>query len=133
MALVQDDHMVQAFAADTPGEAFHIGVLPGTPRGDHDLFDAHIVDLLVKWCAIYTIAIPPQIACDLIPGKGLDHLLRGPLRCRVLGDVEVHDAASLVGEDHQDEEHHVRHGGHHKEVHRDHVLDMVAEKGLPRW
>jgi hypothetical protein len=31
MSLVQDDDMVQAFTADTPDQAFDIGVLPGTP------------------------------------------------------------------------------------------------------
>ena len=39
MSLVQDDDMVQAFTADTPDQAFDIGVLPGTPGGDHDFFD----------------------------------------------------------------------------------------------
>jgi len=35
MSLVQDDDMVQDHA-DTPDQAFDIGVLPGTPGGDHD-------------------------------------------------------------------------------------------------
>ena len=34
MSLVQDDHVVQAFATDTPDEALHIGILPRTPWGD---------------------------------------------------------------------------------------------------
>ena len=35
MALVQDDHVIQAFAADTPDEPLDVGVLPRTPGGDH--------------------------------------------------------------------------------------------------
>ena len=31
MALVQDDHVIQAFTADTPDEPFDIGVLPRIP------------------------------------------------------------------------------------------------------
>jgi hypothetical protein len=30
MSLVQDDHVVQAFAADTPAQPFDVGVLPGS-------------------------------------------------------------------------------------------------------
>jgi hypothetical protein len=39
MSLVQDDHVVQAVAADTPNQPFDVGVLPRTPRRDEHLFD----------------------------------------------------------------------------------------------
>src|SRR5918996_3447337 len=38
MSLVQDDHVVQAFAADTSDQPFDVWVLPRTPGGDHDFF-----------------------------------------------------------------------------------------------
>ena len=48
MLLVQDDHVVQAFGADTPDEPFDVGVLPRTPWGDHDFFDPHVPHSLPK-------------------------------------------------------------------------------------
>jgi len=42
MSLIGDDDMVQAFTADTLDQAFDIGILLGTPGGDHDFFDSHI-------------------------------------------------------------------------------------------
>ena len=42
MALVQDDHVVQAFAADAANEPFHVGILPWALGGDEDLFDPHV-------------------------------------------------------------------------------------------
>src|SRR6266576_5819102 len=38
MPLVQDDHVVQAFAADAPDQPFDVGVLPRTPWGNQHFF-----------------------------------------------------------------------------------------------
>ena len=48
MALVQDDHVVQALATDTPDESLDIGVLPRTPGGDQDFLDPHMPHPLPK-------------------------------------------------------------------------------------
>jgi hypothetical protein len=34
MSLVQDDHVIEAVAADTPDEPFDVWILPRTPGGD---------------------------------------------------------------------------------------------------
>jgi len=39
MALMQDDHVIQALATNAPDEPLHRGVLPRTPRGDEDFFN----------------------------------------------------------------------------------------------
>jgi hypothetical protein len=39
MSLVQDHHMIQAVAAETPNEPLHVGILPRTPRSDQYFFD----------------------------------------------------------------------------------------------
>jgi hypothetical protein len=44
MSLVQDNHVVQAFAADAPDQPFDVGGLPWTPWGNQDFLDAHIAD-----------------------------------------------------------------------------------------
>jgi hypothetical protein len=80
MPCIQHDDVIQTFAAETANEPFDVGLLPRAPRGNDDFFDAHVVDPLAKWCIIDAIAIPQQIARCLIPGKGLNHLLRRPLR-----------------------------------------------------
>jgi hypothetical protein len=38
-ALVQDNYVVQAFAADTPDQPLHIGILPWALGGDEDVFE----------------------------------------------------------------------------------------------
>ena len=48
MLFVQHDHVVETLATDAPDDPLTVGVLPGTVRGDRDLFDAHGLDSLLK-------------------------------------------------------------------------------------
>ena len=57
MQLVQHDHVVQAFTADTPNEPSDIGVLPRTPGSDDDFFDPHMPHPLPKRGAIDAVPI----------------------------------------------------------------------------
>ena len=55
------------------------------------------------------------------------------VHCRrgMFGDVEMHDTAPFVGQDHQDEEH-AGHRRHDKEIQGHQVLHMVLQECLPR-
>jgi len=105
MSLVQDDHVVQAFAAKTPDQPLDIGILPRTPGSDHDLLNSHMLYSLLKGGAIDAVAIAQQIPWGLVPREGVDDLLGGPLRRRMLRDIKMDDAASFMGQDEQHEEH----------------------------
>ena len=48
MLLVQDDHLIQALAPDTPNQTLDVGVLPWTLRRDEHYFGAHVLDALTK-------------------------------------------------------------------------------------
>ena len=50
---------------------------------------------------------------------------------QVFGDVEVHDAAALVSQDDEDEEHLEYDGWDGEEVTGHDVFDMVVEEGPP--
>ena len=91
MSLVQDDHVVQAFAADTPDQPLDVRILPRTPRGDHDLLDPHVPHPLPKGGAVDAVAIAQEIPRGLVPREGVNDLLGGPLRGGMLGDVEMDD------------------------------------------
>ncbi len=119
MALVQDDHVVQALAADAPDQPFHVGILPWALRGDHNFCDPHVSHPLPKRGAVDPVPIMEEIPRGLIPRKGVHDLLRCPLRRRVFGDVEMHDPSPVMGQDEQHEEHGVGHRRHDKEVQGD--------------
>src|SRR5262245_56405795 len=50
----------------------------------------------------------------------------------MLGDVEVDDPSSLVGQYHEDKEYFVGNRRHDKEIQGHEVLHVVFHKGLPR-
>ena len=62
------------------------------------------------------IAIVNEIARRYVLGKRLTELLGRPRRRRTLGDRDVHDAAALMGEDHQHEQQSTSGGRHDEEV-----------------
>jgi hypothetical protein len=98
ISLVQDDHVVQACAADTPDEPFDRGVLPRTPGGDHDIFDPHVPYPLPKSGTVDAVTIASQMPWGLVPRERVDDLLGRPLRGRVCGHVDVHDMAPLMSQ-----------------------------------
>jgi hypothetical protein len=99
MALVQDDHVVQAVAADAANEPFHVGILPWALGANENLLNPHVSHPPPKGCAIDTVSITQQIPRRLVPRKGFYHLLSCPLRRGVFGDVEMDDAAPFMGQD----------------------------------
>jgi hypothetical protein len=46
MPLVQDDHLVQAFAPDVANQPLRLGILPRCFGGNQDFFDPHVPDVL---------------------------------------------------------------------------------------
>ena len=117
---------------DTANEPFHRGILPRTLWSGPHLLDAHVPHTLSKSCAVDAVTIAAQIPGRLIPWERFDHLVRHPPDCRMLSDVEVHDATAVVSQAHDRKEHPERHCWGDKEIHGDQVLHMVLQKGLPR-
>ena len=69
-ALAEDDHVIQALAADGSDEPFDVCPLPRRPRRRQHLFDAHRLHLLDEVLAEDPIAIPQQIARRGVPREG---------------------------------------------------------------
>jgi hypothetical protein len=96
MALVQDDHMVQTFTADTPNQALDVRILPRTPWGNHDFFDPHMLYPRPKGSAIDAVPVAQEIPRGLVPWEGINDLLSGPFRGGMLGDIDVDEAPSMM-------------------------------------
>jgi len=86
---VNNDHVVQALAANAADHSLCEGILPGTPRCSEDLFYPQALDALLERGAVHAVAIPDQAARRRLPRERLAELLGGPLRGRVLRDVEM--------------------------------------------
>jgi len=52
VTLIEDNHMIETFAADRADDAFDIGVLPWRSRCSDDLLDGHRLDTIAEGRAI---------------------------------------------------------------------------------
>src|SRR5437016_12542889 len=116
MALVQDDHVVQAFAAETPDEPLDIRILPWTPGSDEHFFDPHMPHPPPKGGTIDAVSVSQKIPWRLVPGEGVHHLLCGPCCCGMRSDGNMEDPSAVMSHDQQDEQDVARHGGHDKPI-----------------
>ena len=130
-SLIENDHVVEALAANRTDDAFHVATLPRGSRCRQNFRDSHGFYISRELIAEDPVAVSKQVTRNLLKGKGLPELLRGPLGRRMSGDVEMHDPPSLVSQDQehlQDLKPDRRHG---EEVHRDHGFDVILKESPP--
>ena len=135
MSFVEDDDMIEVLAADGSDKAFAVRILPGRPWRTHDFFDVHVVDAISKDRTVDGITITNQKSRHLIEWERFNDLLRGPLRRRMSGDVEVDEVTSIMTEHDESEQDAERRRRNGEEVDSDDVLDVVVQEGAPsrRW
>ena len=92
---------------------------------------AHASHAASEDVAIHCVAIPQEPSRRAVVRKGFNDLLRGPQGRGVLGDREVHDPATLVGEEDEHEQHAAREGRHREEVHRHERSHVIREERSP--
>jgi len=72
--------MMEAFASNRSNHSFHIGSLPRRARRRQNLADAQVSHLFSEVIAKDRIAVPQQVARELVKGKCLPQLLSRPIR-----------------------------------------------------
>src|SRR5215471_21334733 len=102
MPLVDHDHVVQAFSADTSDNPFRVAVLPRTPRRYGNLLDTQSIDPCREIVAIDPITISYQVARHGFFRTRFHDLLSSPSGCRVFRDVEMQNTATVMCEDDED-------------------------------
>jgi len=78
------------------------------------------------------IAVPQQVARDLIQRKCIPRLLSRPLGGRVAGHIEVKNTATIMGQDQKDLKDVETDGGNREEIDRDQSREVVLHEGAPR-
>ena len=78
--LVEDNHVFETLAANTADDPFDVRALPRRARRRQDLLDAAPCNAPAEVPAVDLVTIPYQVSRRGVPGKGIDHLLRHPLR-----------------------------------------------------
>ncbi len=102
LALTDRAHVIQAIASKAANPSFGKSVLPRRSKGCALLFEAEPIDSASKYCPVDSVVVTDQIATRQVEWTSFHNLLRGPLRGRIVGYVEVKNSATVKA---QDEEH----------------------------
>jgi hypothetical protein len=131
MVSVEDDDVIETFAADAADESFHVRGLPGAAGSDEDFFDAHVLDAAAEEIAVNGVPVTNQETGRRVFGKSLDDLLGGPAGSGVFGDVEVNHHSPVKGEHEENEEHLEADGRDGEEVDASEISEVIVQKGPP--
>src|SRR5215831_16588058 len=129
---MQHDHMIETLTANGSNHSLDIGSLPRRARCRQDFADAHVSHLFSEVVAEDRIAVAQQVTGELGKGKCLPQLLSRPLRGRVGGNVEVQNAAPVMGQNQENVKNLEADRMHGEEINRDQLLGMILQEGAPR-
>jgi hypothetical protein len=129
---VDDDDVIETLSSDRADQAFDVRILPRTRRRSDDVDDTHARESALEDIAVDAVSISVQPARRRVLGKCVDHLLGGPLGCRMICDVHMYDAPAEVREHDQDEQHPAGERWHREEVDRHGSCEVIREERPPR-
>jgi hypothetical protein len=130
-AFVPHDDVIEARASEGADHAFHERILPRRPRRREHFVDAQLLNRTPRIRSIDPITIPDEEARRAVPGPRLAELLCGPRRRRMRRDVHVDDAAAVMRQHDEHEQHAERGGRDREEVDGGELGDLIGEKGAP--
>ena len=94
---MEHDHMIEALATNGTNHPLHVCSLPWRTRCRQHLLYTHVSHLFSEVMTEDRIAVPQQIARELVKRKCFPQLLSRPLGGRLGGHIEVKNAATVMG------------------------------------
>ena len=125
---VENDHMVQTFAANGADHPFDVRTLPRRSWRSQHFLNAQLFHLLGEFGTEDAVAVAQQIARRAVSRKRLPQLLRAPFRGWMSGDAKMQNAPPLMRQHQQHVEHLEPDGRYRKEVDRNHGLHVVLQE-----
>jgi len=132
MLFIEDQDMIQAFAAKRPDQTFNIWVLPGRARCDQAVAYPHPSHPVREGLSVSTIIVADQIARRRIPRECLDDLPCYPLRRGMLGYREPEKLSATMAHDQKGKQALKRQGRNQAKIDTCNCIRMVAQECPPR-
>ena len=133
MAFIQRNHVVQQVSSAASHPPLRDAILPWTPEGSslgNDPCGLHRCnDLEPK----LLVTIKDQGFVRGLKWKRLPQLLNDPEACRMLRDVEVQNAPTIMADHEKAVQHAKRDGWNAEEVHPRNCFPMIPQKGQPAF
>src|SRR6267142_4607989 len=131
MRLAEDNDVVQALAPDRSDQSLGNAILPRRGWCNWLISDAHGAKSACDNGAVDPIAVSDHIARGPIPGKCLGDLACNPLRCRVGCDVDPYEISAMKPHDDKAIQQSEADSRDHEQIHGSNVRSVVSQKGLP--
>ena len=131
VAFVDCDDVIQEIAAATPYSALCHSILPRTFERSADRIHAQGSNRCGDFQSILGITIKDDEPRSGSKWKCFSQLLNDPHDCRMLCDIEVQDAPTIVTDDEEAIEHTEGDRRNIQEVHRGNRFPVITEKGKP--
>src|SRR5262249_38200985 len=100
--LIPHDDMIETFATQCPNQALHKRILPRRAWRRHHFLGAKTLHEATEVSSVDAIAIPQQIRRRGLVRKGFANLLSRPGSRRMVGHIQMNDAAAVVRQDEED-------------------------------
>jgi len=123
--------MVKAVPPDRSDEPLRTSVLPGWPRCDRPISNAHRSETAEKDLAIDAIPVANDISRRRLPPVCLDDLTSNPFGARMRGYTQPQKLTTTVPQDQESVQQPKRDRGDHEQIHRGNAVGMIAKEGLP--
>src|SRR6266852_4377372 len=131
VAFVNCDDVIQEITAATPYPTLCNSILPRTFERSADRTHAQGSNRCRDFQSILGITIKDEEPRSGSKWKCFSQLLDNPRACRMLCDIEVQDATTIVTDDKKAIERAEGDRRNSKEVHRGNRFPVIAEKGKP--
>src|SRR3979409_1127976 len=131
VGLAKDHDVIQAFSTDRANQPLRMPILPGWPRRNRVIPDAHRRQTLGYGMAVGSVAVAYEMGGRTIPWEGFGNLPRDPFRCRMVGDAQRDQASPLMPQNDQDEQQSKVDRRNYKQVHCADTGHMIAQERLP--
>ena len=105
MRLIEDDHVFETLSTNGSDQALDKWILPRAQGARDDLADAHPDHTTSEEVAVDRVAIPQEPARSRVVRKGLDDLVGRPRGCGMLRDPKMDNASTVMGQQHEHEQH----------------------------
>ncbi len=131
MPRTEDQNMIQAVTPQRSNQPFRIWVLPGRTRRYWSVSDPHRPNPSLEDWTVCAVIVAHQIGRCCLPRKGLDNLLRQPLRGRMPGHGKPQQLSSSVADNDEGKQALEVPRWNHAQVDRSNRLRMIAQECPP--
>ena len=126
MSLVLRNDLIEQFAGAASHPALRDSILPGALEGGLHAPNLHGSNRSRYFQSILRVVVKDEALGRELVGKGFAQLLDNPPAGRMPGDIQVHNAATVVADDEEAVEHVESKRRDRKEIHRSDGLAVIT-------